>query len=97
VHGDAYHLSISDIEQLGDPLKYQEYLAQILNEYGIVQHLHLHYTKESNWFTGQGCAIWIGKLSESTRRLPFEDKLKAKISYSSYPTLDTNEVRVRAI
>lgn len=96
-NGEAYQLHISDIEQLGNPLKYQETLLQLLSKYGKVECLYLHYTKEANWFTGEGYAIWIGNFDEFVQEFAFEGKLKARFSYSKYQALETDETRVRSI
>ncbi|KAK4511454.1 serine/threonine protein kinase [Mucor velutinosus] len=96
-NGEAYQLHISDVEQLGDPLKHRDVLLEVLNQHGMVECLHLHYTKDANWFTGEGCAIWIGKLNKSEQRLAFEDKLKACFSYSEYPLINADIARARNI
>ncbi|CEP12897.1 hypothetical protein [Parasitella parasitica] len=53
----VYKVHIGNIEQIGYPVSYKGEVRNYLKQFGDVEEVHLHYTKNGNWFKGEGCAI----------------------------------------
>ncbi|KAF1800174.1 hypothetical protein V8B55DRAFT_1341183 [Mucor lusitanicus] len=77
--GRAYSLSIKKVRISGDATNIRKEIHEYLSDYGKVMSLHLHFTFDGNWFTGEACGILITPTNDDLRfqhdpRLEIESK-----------------------
>lgn len=80
----VYRIQIYDIDKLNNPHRYYSDVLNYLNRYGQVLELHLHYTEGGDWFTGEGCAIWIDKNNVSYEDFEFYKHPKLNFAVNDY-------------
>lgn len=88
---NIYRIKISNIQLLDNPSSFKSDVHNHLQLSGNVESLHLHYTNDGNWFTGNACAFWKGSPTVNNRRFtsfPFEYDSKLSFSISK---LSVNE------
>ncbi|GAN02029.1 hypothetical protein MAM1_0015d01468 [Mucor ambiguus] len=87
-YGNVYRIHVYDIDKLSKPSKYYDQVLRCLNEFGKVMELHMHYAEAGDWFTGEGCAIWIGKENASTKEFGFYTHPKLDFAVNTYKVND---------
>ncbi|KAI8645304.1 hypothetical protein BD408DRAFT_429834 [Parasitella parasitica] len=78
----VYKVYIENIEQIGFPVSYKGEVRTYLKKFGDVEDVHLHYTRDGNWFTGEGCAI-IAISSDKIQQIQQHPKLT--FMFTEYP------------